>query len=188
MEGALGWIGEGVRWLAKFIPRWEIIDTTHGGVKFVYGKNIKVVGPGIHWWWPLVTQFNTYPTARQANTLPPQTLMTSDGQSVGVSALIVYEVEDIEPLVAHTFDPDNTIEDIAQAAVHDVLSQQTWDELRQGSHTRTLHTTLRQEAQKGLKPFGVRVLRVSLVDLAPCYMVRLLQATKPVIKLPELEL
>ncbi|KKN42484.1 hypothetical protein LCGC14_0712940 [marine sediment metagenome] len=174
MDSAFGWLGQLIEWFGRFVPRLRIVNTTLGAVKFVHGRTPKALGPGLHWYWPLVTEFSAYPTARQANALPPQTLMTSDGRSVAVSALIVYKVEDIELLVAHTFDPDNTVEDIAQGAVHDVLSQQTWEQLFTGG--RPLYTALRQEAQKGLSPFGVKVLRVSLIDLVPCRTIRLMQS------------
>jgi len=177
MNDALGWVGQLVEWVGQFIPRWEIVNTTQGAVKFVRGSRIIALGPGIHWYWPVMTEFVVYPTARQANTLPSQTLLTSDGNVVAVTALIVFEVADVAALVAHTYEPDNTVEDIAQAAVHDVLCQQSWDHLRNQAHSRALHTLLRQEAQRGLKPYGVRVLRVNLIDLAPCHVIRLMQSS-----------
>jgi regulator of protease activity HflC (stomatin/prohibitin superfamily) len=176
MNDALGWVGQLVEWVGQFIPRWEIVNTTQGAVKFVRGAKVVALAPGLHWYWPATTEFTVFPTARQATTLPSQTLLTSDGEVVAATAMIVFEVVDVADLVAHTYDPDNTVEDIAQAAVHDVLCQQSWKQLREQAHSRSLHTLLRQEAQRGLKPYGVRVLRVSLVDMAPCYVLRLMQS------------
>jgi hypothetical protein len=42
-----------------------IIRATHGGVKWVRGKRIKALGPGLHIWWPLTTEVEVIVTARQ---------------------------------------------------------------------------------------------------------------------------
>ena len=120
--GALTWLSEIIQWLGEFIPRWIIIRTTHGGVKFVRGKRVVVLYPGIRWYWPIVTELITYPTARQTTPLRAQTLTTIDGKVVAVGGMIVYEIEDIEKLLAHSYDADQTIEDLALTAISAVVN------------------------------------------------------------------
>lgn len=177
MEGALAWIGQIVNWIARFIPRWEIIDTTMGGVKFVRGWKPVTIGPGIHWWWPLVTRLQLYPTARQADALPAQTLVTTDDKTIIVGGMIVYEVRDIEKLIAHTYDPQNTIRDLALSAIHDVCARLSWETLKEGQRDGTLDRRLRAETKKALQPYGVKVLKTMLTDLAPARVLKLIQST-----------
>lgn len=177
MEGALAWISELAQWFGKFIPRWEILNTTMGAVKFVRGNRVVALGPGIHWYWPVMTDFQVYPTARQADALQSQTIVTSDDKTIVVSGMIVYEVSDIAKLVAFTYDPQNTIRDIALSAIHDVCARMSWEEIKQGQRKGTLDTRLKNETRKALEPYGVNVLKTMLTDLAPGRVLKIIQST-----------
>ena len=147
------------------------------------GWKVQPVGPGIHWWWPVTTELTVYPVARQANDLRSQTLETEDGITVVASSVIVYEVHDIKALIAYTYDPDNTIMEVALATVQDVLTRLTWKEASTMKR-RILNTALKNNAQKVLEPYGVTVLNMNLTDLARCQVLKVLtdsQATPVVI-------
>lgn len=177
MESAFSWVGAIAEWLGQWIPRWAIVRTTHGAVKFVGGKKVVPLGPGWHIYWPFRTDFVVYPTARQAVNLPNQTMETRDKRTVMVGGMIVYEVHDIAALVAYTFDPDDTVKDIAAAAIHDVCCTKTWEELQMGQQTGTLDRELKIEMKKGLTKFGVTVLRTTLTELAPCRVFKFISGT-----------
>lgn len=193
MEGAFQWLSQIADWLGRWIPRWQIIDTTYGGVKFVgyllpqtlrvkcggFPGDMKVLklGPGIHWFWPATSTLNVYPIARQADDLRSQTFVTTDGRTVTVGGMLVYEVEDIEKLLAHTYQASQTVKDIALTAIHDVCCQMAWEELLLAQRKGTLDTKLKAEAKKALEPYGVKVLKTMLTDLAPCRVLRLVQST-----------
>ncbi len=177
MDAAFAWIGQIVAWFGAFVPRWEIIDTTEGGVKWVRGWKVKVLGPGIHWYWPATTKLALYPVARQAEDLRSQTLVTIDDKVIIVGGLIVYEVTDLEPLLAHTYQPALTVKDIALSAIHDVCCQLDWASLKAEQRSGKLDTKLRSEAKKLLEPYGVKVVKMMLTDLAPARVLKLLQST-----------
>lgn len=185
MGGALEWLSEFVRWFAEFFPHWKVVISTQGAVKFksfrltdpfAGGLEVEVCGPGFVIYWPVVTDITIYPTARQANDLRAQTLVTKDDRTITVSAMIVYEIHDLEAIVAHTYDPEQTIKDIAVTAVHEACCKRTWGELVEQQRRSTLDTALKNEAQKQLKDYGVLVLKVALTDLAPCRVFRLMQS------------
>jgi regulator of protease activity HflC (stomatin/prohibitin superfamily) len=176
MDAALGWIGQLVEWLGMFIPRRIIIDTTHAGVKWVMGKRVVPLAPGLHFYWPLLTEYRTYPTARQAADLRTQTLMTTDGKTLVVGGLIVYEIHDIEAILAHTWDPEQTIKDIALSAIHEVLVRQSWIDIRTGQEQGTLNLKLRKRVRQELGKYGVKVLKVTLTDLAQTRVYKLMQS------------
>ena len=175
MENAFAWLKNVIEWLGQFIPQWEIVDTTRGWIKWVRGYKVKTGGAGIVWHWPVVTRFMTYAIARQTTPLPSQVITTTDEKVVVVSGMLVYEITDLVPLIAHTYDAEDTIRDIATSSLHDVCSHQTWEELRTGQG-RTLDTKLRNEAQKDLKAYGVRVIKFTLTTLAPCNVTRVIRS------------
>jgi len=174
---AFAWIGQIFDWFGKFIPRWIIINPTEGGVKYVRGRDVKVLASGIHWYWPAVTEIDTYPTARQADRLQTQTMCTADDKTIIVGGLLVYRVEDVGKLLPTTFEPSIAIKDIALTAVHDVCCRMDWSPLKLEQQKGTLDTKLKNAAQRELSDYGVRVLKLMLTDLAPCRVLKLSQST-----------
>lgn len=177
MGDAFAWIGYLVEWFGKFIPRWRILDTTEGAVKFVRGYKVKVLGPGIHWWWPATTYINVYPTARQADRLATQTMCTSDGKTIVVGSMIIYTVVDLGALLTTTHSASGAIKELAASAVHDICCGFSWPELHSEQSRGTLDTKLKNAAQKQLTEYGVKVIKLMLLDLAPCRVLKVSQST-----------
>lgn len=177
LEGAFGWIGEFVKFIAQFVPRPVHIHAAEGAVKFVKGRPGVAIPPGMHMWWPLTTEIFTYPILRQAEELRAQTIITTDDRVIMVAGLIVYEVFDIERILAHTERPGQTVRDIALSAVHDTCCQMSYDDLKRGQRRGNLDQRLKTEAQAQLSDYGITVLKVALTDLAPTRVIRLVQTT-----------
>lgn len=176
MELALGWIGEIFRALLLFVPRLLIVKATHGGVKFVRGRKIVPIQPGLHIYWPLVTECVSVPVMRQTTNLAPQVLITADSQVIGVSGILVYEVEDASKLLTACWDYDETIRDHCLAAIKQVVTANALNFLIHNTHD-TDHMLTRQ-LRRMLKRFGVRVIRVTLSDIAPCWVITGLAGTE----------
>lgn len=176
LEGAFGWIGRIFEWFGMWIPRILIVDTIHQAVKFVWGKNVVPLGPGWYLWWPISTSLTVYPTARQACNLPAQTITMQDGKVLMVAGVLVYEIVDIVAAVATTYEPEETAKTIVLAAVHDICTQYTWEELQSHIRSGKLAREMRAEAKKDLDKYGVRVLNLTLTDLAPCRVIKLVNS------------
>lgn len=177
MTGAFEWLGKLVEWFGQFFPRWTILDTTEGAVKFVGGKKVIVCGPGIWWWWPARTVWIAYPTARQTDRLESQTLESTDGKTFMVSGTLTYMVEDLGKLLPFTHSATKNTLDIAAAALHDVCCDFSWDELQSEQRKGTIKTKLRNEAQKQLGEYGIRVIKFQLNSLARCRVLKVSQST-----------
>src|SRR5262245_20747297 len=109
MEGAFAWLNESFQMLAQFVPRVLVLDANMGAVKFVRGAKVVPLKPGLHLYWPLTTNVQSYPTARQADDLRSQSIVTKDGKTALVGGMIVYEVVDVGVLISQTFRPEQTI-------------------------------------------------------------------------------
>ena len=173
MGDAFSWIGQAVEWLAQFVPRWKIIVATQAGVKFVGGKTVVPLKPGIAWWWPAMTTIEVYPTARQTVDLRTQTLVTTDEKTVGVGGMVSYRVVDIEALLGRTYSPDQTIKDICAGAISEVVRECAWPDLQ----THAFERELRRIMRKRLRPFGVSVIKATLTDCSQIRVYRLVNST-----------
>lgn len=177
MGEAFAWLGRLVEWIAQWIPRWVILDTTEGAIKYVGGARPVVCEAGIHFYWPARTTFVMYPTARQTDRLETQVMESKDGKTFIVSGTLTYEVSDLSQLVPRTHSPSTTTVDIAMTAVHDVCCDFEWAELQLEQRKGTLKTKLKNEAQKQLSEFGIRVLMLKINSLARARVIKISQST-----------
>jgi regulator of protease activity HflC (stomatin/prohibitin superfamily) len=175
MDAAFAWLGQLADWLGNLFPRWRIVRSTHGGVKFVRGKRIVQVAPGIVWYWPAVTEIVIIPTARTTVNLQSQTITTVDDKAILVSAMLVLEVRDTVKLLGATHDVDEMIADIALAEIYSVLCGLSWSDIRERQQNGDLDRKLRTETRRGLEKYGVWVAEAMMTDLAPCRVYRLVQ-------------
>lgn len=177
METAFAWIGQIASWVGAFVPRWNILDTTEGAIKYVRGVP-KECRPGqIHWYWPVTTTWAPYPVARQTDPLQSQTMETRDGKTFIVAGTITYSVHDIMALVTTTHSPSATVIELAASAVHDICCDFDWDELQSEQRKGTLKTKLKNEAQRQLKDYGVTVIKLQLTSLARARVFKISQST-----------
>lgn len=185
LDSALGWVGQIAAWVGRFFPRWQVIHPANAVVKMIgwsvrwwkYPEpRIVAQRAGIVLWWPAVTDIYEWPVVRQANNLQAQTIVTTDGKTFIVAGMIVFEVEDVLTLISSVFDPDDSIRDLALAAIHDACIQYDSEGLLTASRNGKLDTAMRQEARARLRPFGVTVTAVRLTDLAPGRVLRLVNS------------
>lgn len=177
MTEAFAWIGQIVEWFGQFIPRREIIEPTHAGVKYVGGSKVVELRPGVHWYWPFWTKFHTHPMVRQTVDLRSQAITTKDDKTIVVGGLVTFEVKDITALMVNTWNTDQTIRDVALTAIHDTLEKMDWRDIRKEQQLGVLKKLLKDNVRKEVEKFGVRVLKVGLTDLAPARVIRLIQST-----------
>lgn len=201
LESAFAWIGQIAQWVGRFFPRREILDTTEGAVKysgfvvprflrclpnrwpalgrvhgFDGGFRVTEHAAGIHWYWPYTSTWHAHPTARQTDRLEVQTMETKDGKTFMVSGTITYEVLNLVEFVTKIHSPLTTVIDTAALAVHDVCCDFDWSDLQVEQRKGTIKTKLRNEAQKQLQDYGLRVIKLQLNSLARCRVLKISQS------------
>lgn len=164
MEAALGWIGEIFEWIGEFIPRWELVRATEGCVKFLPGGKTKVLGPGIHWYWPATTELETVPVVRQVADCQPQTLMTKDNEPVYVSGIVIYTISNLHAYMVENYDADDNMDDVLQTAIRKAIVNRTFEQIQEARAD--VDNILTREAQKALVEFGIEVEAARLTDFA----------------------
>ncbi len=157
--------------LLSFVPRLVIIRPTHRGIKFQRGKRVVELKPGLHWFWPLVSQVETLVTARQTVTLRPQSLETLDGHTLTVSGFVVFFVSDVTLAAGErNWDVDSTVDDVARSTIASVVKGHELSYLRSSD----LRHILTRECRKKLRPYGVGVKVCGLTDFCVCRTYRLI--------------
>jgi regulator of protease activity HflC (stomatin/prohibitin superfamily) len=175
MESAFAWLNQLFQAIYQFFPRILIVRATHGAVKWVRGKKVVALGPGLHFYWPLTTDVEVIVTARQTLAIPDQVMTTKDAKKVVVKTLVVYRIPDVVRAIGKlNWDVDTTINDLTQSAVIRVIATHTSEEIMQGIAGESLTTTLTHEVRKELRQFGVHVNRCKLVDYSECKVFKLL--------------
>jgi regulator of protease activity HflC (stomatin/prohibitin superfamily) len=160
---ALGWFGDLIQALLKFLPRLTLIRETHRGVKFRHNGEAVLLLPGLRIWWPLIADVEVVAVARQSIDLPTQTLTAKDGIAVAASAVIVYEIRN--PVKAYTtsWDFDSTVSDVARIAFRDYIIGHDMEVLLE--NVSKGDALLLKTIQAALKSYGVGVLQVGITDL-----------------------
>jgi regulator of protease activity HflC (stomatin/prohibitin superfamily) len=169
MEAAFAWLGQIFEALLKFFPRVTIVRATHAGVKWRWGYKVLPMNPGLHVWWPLVTDIEVVPIARQTISLPVQVQTTKDGKKAVIGTIVVYRIYDIVSAIGkRNWDVDSTVNDISQGAIARVIATHTFDEIMQGMADGSIVKRLTHGVRRELRSFGIRVMQAKIVDLAEC--------------------
>ena len=171
MSGAFAWLSDIFGAIIRFFPRLVIVRKTHGGVAFKRGKHIKEIEPGLIFYWPMITELETYPVVRQSLNLPSQTLTTTDGTPITVSCVIIYRIRSIVTALTVQWDLNETIRDLSLAAVKGYVSSHSFDELL-GQHGEA-EGALTAELRAALRGYGVEILKAAMTDFARTRVVSL---------------
>lgn len=171
METAFSWIGELARFFGSLLPRLLIVKFSHNAVKYVHGSKVVLLEPGLHVYWPIVTEIEMCAVVRQVQSLQSQVLDTKDGVTVLVDGLICYSIDDTVAFLAENENSYDTIDDVATAAIRSVVVEYGFEELRSGSAR--VNTQLTRQTQKMLKQFGVVVEYARFTNFARCRVLHL---------------
>jgi regulator of protease activity HflC (stomatin/prohibitin superfamily) len=165
VDKALGWVGEIFQTLLKLVPWLVIVPATHGGVAFVFGRYIKEWGPGLHWYWPVATQFKLIATVRQTQLIQSKVVMTKDGKTVLVGALVTYHINNVVAALAHVADLASDVMERSQGAIYEAISKHTLLEIQ--SDRGAFRDVMTERVGFALNGYGVNIIQVQLTEFAP---------------------
>jgi hypothetical protein len=151
------WLGELANFVRSLFPQLAVVKQTHCAVKFVRGSKVKELKPGLHVYWPCVTEYLEMPRVRQTVNLATQVILTHERKPVATSGIVVYEVADAVKALSKSFDVEDTIGDT---------------------------TELTKACRARLYQFGIKVKVCALTDLSTTQVVTLLGQTGTVLPAP----
>ncbi|CAK9072284.1 SPFH domain-containing protein [Durusdinium trenchii] len=125
--------------------------------------------PGIHVYWPIVTEIDVIVVARQTLKVTGQVLTTLDGKEVVVGTVVVYRIHDVVKAIGKkNWDVDSTLSDITEAATMDVVASTTFEDILAGIGNGMIADRLTKACRSELRRYGVYVSRARMSDFARC--------------------
>lgn len=166
METLFAFVRELVSRLRIFI----IVEQTQRGVLLRRGKLRKVLQPGWHWLAPVIDEAKTANVVIDTAHMREQSLITSDDKDVSVSAVLTYEITDIEAFMLKIVGEGSAVVDIAVGTIGEWVLTHTLEDLRNPKKWRELARNMREDAAE----YGIRIKKVKLSDVARAKTLRLL--------------
>ena len=150
---------------------WVVVAAYERGVVLRLGLFHRELGPGFHWVIPFaVDRVWCEHTVPRTMNLGPQSLTTSDGVSVVVSAIVTAKIVDIQRAVLNVESVDHAMRDACYAEVAGVIMRQTWPQLNKSAE---LETELERACQRRATKWGIEIVRVQLSDVSRSRSLRL---------------
>lgn len=164
LDQAFGWLGQVAEFIGSLFPRLVIVKTSERALKYVHGRELVLLAPGLHLFWPLVTEIEWCAVVRQVVVHKPHVLETRDGVQVTVGGVTSYRVSNPIRYLAENEAPAESVDDLAAAAIRQVVVAHTYAELQ--AALPEIDDQITAAARELLRPFGVRVEATRLTDFA----------------------
>lgn len=179
MESAFAWLGQIFDAILQFFPRRIIVRATHAGVKWRWRGEPVELKPGVRWYWPLLSEVESTVVARQTVNTRTQALVTKDDRQVAAGGVVIYSINDIVQAIGKlNWQPDDTVNDISQAAIVEVITSMTYEEIKEGI-SEEVEQALTLRTRKALRQYGIYVHRAALTDFSPCRTHNMLGMSAP---------
>lgn len=167
MSGVLDYLSR----LLGGIAFWVVVLPWQQGLRVRAGRHIRLLKRGIYWKLPVLDVVKVESVRRRTSMLPVQTLSTADGVTVTVSAVVGYEIGDLELLFSTLHHAEDTIIQTAQGVIAEEIFRQKRNEL----HPAQLVEIINGRLAEAFTPYGLIEISMHLTDFAFLRAIRLIQ-------------
>jgi regulator of protease activity HflC (stomatin/prohibitin superfamily) len=140
-----------------------VYDGQHA-LKFRLGRARSVVGPGVHFKWPVIEKFRVKETKDTTLDLEPQVIQLKDDLVYEVDAKIIYQVKDLAKALIEVDDLVQGLKNRATLAVQRVVKRQDRESIRDMAR---MVQEVREELAEVEKEWGVKVHEFGFSNFAP---------------------
>lgn len=150
---------------------WVVLQPYEAGVLIRLGKFKRTLGPGgFHWVLPLridtMWHQSITPTTHHLVGL---STTTKDGKSIGLDAIITYQISDIEKALLKVTDVNDAVIDTCTGMIGTTLSDATWEDIL---HGRVLEELTKLCRARGWR-WGIEIMSVQLAGVCLVKNIRL---------------
>ncbi|MEO0651238.1 MAG: SPFH domain-containing protein [Planctomycetota bacterium] len=140
-----------------------VYDGQHA-LKFTLGRAKGVVGPGIHWKWPIIQRFQTEDTKHTTLDLEPQVIQLADDLVFEVDAKVLYQIVDLRKAIIEVDELVTGLQNRVVLAIQRILSAQDRESVRD---TDAMIAAIREELEPVEHQWGVKLLQLGFSNLSP---------------------
>jgi regulator of protease activity HflC (stomatin/prohibitin superfamily) len=147
----------------------KVLKEYQQGVLFRFGKFKKILKVGIHFKVPFIDEIDSYPVVYTTITLPPQSIVTSDGVCVVIRGHIKYKIEDIRIFAVDVYDAIDALSDMTGGVIYEEIKSKTWED----AYSSNLPSILTKKSRIEAKKWGIHVEKVTITDFSKMTSLRL---------------
>lgn len=140
-----------------------VYDGQHA-LRFTLGRARDVVGPGMHFKWPIIQRFRVEETKDTTLDLEPQTIQLQDDLVYEVGAKVVYQIVDLRKALIEVDDLVEGLKNRLTLAVQRVVKGQTRESIRD---LPSMIARVREELRPVEEQWGVRIREFGFSNLSP---------------------
>ena len=140
-----------------------VYDGQHA-LRFTLGRARAVVGPGIHFKWPLLQTFKVEETKHTTLDLEPQVIQLDDDLVYEVDAKVVYRIVNLRKALIEIDDLVTGLQNRVVIAVQSVVARQTRDTV---TDVDAMCDAIRAELEPVEDQWGVRILKFGFSNISP---------------------
>ena len=140
-----------------------VYDGQHA-LKFTLGRAREIVGPGVHFKWPIVQRFNVLNTKHTTLDLEPQVIQLKDDLVYEVDCKLIYQIVDLRKAVIEI---DNLVQGLQNRVVMAVQRAVQAQDRHSIRDTQRLAEAVRADLRPVEEQWGVRLLQFGFSNISP---------------------
>lgn len=140
------------------------INEYERGIKFRFGKFVKVLTPGWKLVLPIIESYKKVDIRTKAVDVPSQEAITKDNVSVQINAVIYYKLFDASKAILAVEDFYYAVGQLAQTTMRNVVGSVSLDELL--AERDKISTEICKIIDEATDPWGIKVENVELKDVS----------------------
>lgn len=140
-----------------------VYDGQHA-LRFTLGRAGLVVGPGIHFKWPIVQRYEVRDTRHTTLDLDPQVIQTRDELVYEIDTKLIYQIVDLRRAVVEVDDLVSGLKNRVAIAVQQVVKTKTRDDLHDVA---ALVAEVTAALADVAEAWGVRIVEFGFSNLSP---------------------
>lgn len=158
----LDWIVAFLDTITSWIPRIHKVPPTHRLVKWSKCGTGTLHGPGIIWYWPIVTEIEDVDIRWKTIVTHVQSVTMADRKTVSARVLVVWRPDDPLLAVGENEDYSDRVAETSQSVLVDVLGSIPSECLGQVA---VLNGTLTMSVRAEMSQLGIEVARCTFTEL-----------------------
>ena len=140
------------------------INEYERGVLFEFGKFSRILGPGWHFYVPLIANCKKVDIRTKTVDVPEQEAITKDNVSVKINAVLYYKIFDAKNAIIAVENFNYAVSQLAQTTMRNMVGAVTLDDLL--SERESISVNMCKILDEATDPWGIKVENVELKDIS----------------------